>query len=128
MKSRTLSFFPYFGILVLISVELLKYSGVIGNYLFFDLWQYILAFLLLIGIGRLTTRQQIDQQLIKLNNRVVLPAAIVFVVLTFGLESYTYTNFVFSTFGINHLALLDLLVFSFGFLIITASIKLLKKH
>lgn len=118
----------YLAVLALAAVELLKYSGVIQNYLHVEFWWIISAVIAFTLFGRLTQRTELTAwPIVQFNNRVVLPLTALLSIILFGLESYTYTNFVFSTFRINHLILIDVLLLSFFFKLITSPWQQLKK-
>lgn len=128
MKLKVLITLSYLLLFVLALVELIKYQGVVRNYLHVEYWLLLGAFLAGVLIWRIT-QKRVDQTwwLLKVNNTVVLPATAFAAVVTFGLESYTYANFVFSTFKINHLIFVDLILLSFLFKVVTATSAELKK-
>lgn len=119
----------YAGVLTMIGVELLKYPGVIGNYFYFDLWQWIAIYLSLTLIYRLLIQpDQSKWTLVELNKKYIMPAAVVAALALFLLDSFTHANYIFATLRLNHLALTELLGLSFFFTLITSTQKQLYKY
>lgn len=117
-----------FGILLTLSlVELVTYKGVVGNYLKFDIWMWIVGFLLLLALWRSKKPSLSKWWLVTINNQFILPITTLLATITFGLESYTYTNFVFSTLRINHFVFIDVLILSFFVKLITSTKEEIKQ-
>lgn len=118
----------YWSLIFLSLIKLVKYNGVISKYFYFSLWIYTVGFLLLMLVIRLIQKKPLQWKwLLQLNNCIVLPLVFAGFVITFGVESYTFTNFIFSTFGINHYALIELLMLSFFFMALNLTLAQLKK-
>jgi hypothetical protein len=129
MRIKLLFTVAYFFLLSLVSLEFLKYRGIIANYFFIDFRYFAIFFLMGIGAFRVFQPKLVNKWwLVSFNNRIVLQLTTLLTVLLVGLESWNYTNFVFSRFGVNYFILIDLLLLSFFFFIFTSPITSIKKY
>lgn len=109
-------------------MELFKYRGVIGDYFFLDLRIYIALFFAIILFLLFFSNKKFKQILYlkKFNNQYLLPIVLTLTIILFGIDIVTYPTFVNNNFGINQAVLLDLLILSYFFKIITSSWKTIK--
>jgi hypothetical protein len=133
---RTLSMIiitGFFGLLLLIGIEFLKYKGFFANNLGVALWKlvaiYLVGLMLVTGVSRTKfipaitniTSHIRSSWLTKLVVWLLLPLGVFLFLLLSGFEAYNFTNFVFSRFGVNLYALTDLLLLCFFYLVAIAS-------
>lgn len=120
----------YFLIIFFAVMELFKYRGVIGDYFFLDLRIYIALFFAIILFLLFFSNKKFKQILYlkKFNNQYLLPIVLTLTIILFGIDIVTYPTFVNNNFGINQAVLLDLLILSYFFKIITSSWKTIKKQ
>lgn len=118
----------YLAIVGLLFVEGLTYKGVLRNYLGIEAWILLVVFFsILLMIRSRFTKRVPNWFVIPINNKLVLPAVTTMGLFLYGLESWNYTNYVFSTLRINHYIFVELFLFSFFFLVFTISKTMLKK-
>lgn len=114
----------YLILIILFLFEFKFYHGIVANYFFLPLWVFVLLFVLFLLILKKISPQLFAKQIklaniIKINNKVILPLAMIIFFILSIVETYTHPNFVFSQFQINYLALIALIILSFCFSIIT---------
>ena len=112
----------------LITIEFLKYPGVIATYLKIPILLMVLFFLFTVFIIRFFSGiSPLPKQLIWLNNKVFLPICLLLFISTFILELFKYTNFIYSTFGINHLVLIEGITLCYGTYILSSNLKTIQR-
>lgn len=133
-KKTLLPFFVTTAYLALFSlglIEMVKWRGLVGSYFKLAYIFWVLLFLAGLLIKRFFTSPHIFHRqswLKTVNNRYLLPMLILATIILFGLESWYYTNFVFSQLHLNHFVLIDLLILAFGTRLIFAPLPLLQKR
>lgn len=128
------------GLFSFIGIEFFKYRGFFENHIGVPLWQLVLIYLVSLILINLLGQTKLvptftdivpnirSSWLTKLIIWLMLPFAVFLFILLSGFEAYNFTNFVFSTFGVNLYALTELLLLCFFYLVIIAPTTYWKKQ
>ncbi len=110
------------------SLELIISNGFVKNHLGLDLWLIVIAIIAFGAFYKLVASKVSSKLMVeKINNQIVLPLTAFFTIGLFAIESYTYPNFINSSFGINHFVLAITLLFTYSIYIFSLSKQVIQK-